>query len=286
MRCRRDDPDVVISARRHATPFPEDVAAAIRPGVARTGCRIVFGAPQHSLGNLGVIGAFPTGCAVSDWQEGLRVPDALQRTIALVAAILTAPMVVALGVAVRLDSPGPALYRASRLGAGGSVFECLKLRTMRLGADLSGPPITTADDTRVTRLGRLLRGFRLDELPQLWNVVRGEMRLVGPRPEDPQFYDPGNERHRLVFSTRPGITGPTQLAFLHEAELLDPADPVGSYRSLVLPRKLELDAAYLATRSTLGDLRILGATLARMLRRSPGDARVTRSKTHGADGRR
>lgn len=193
------------------------------------------------------------------------MPDTLQRAIALLVAVATAPLLVALGAAVRLDTPGPILYRARRIGAGGTLFECLKLRTMLVGADESGPPISTADDPRITRFGRLLRAYRLDELPQLWNVVRGEMRLVGPRPEDPRFFDPSDRLHRLVFAAKPGITGVAQLAFLREAELLDPADPIGSYRATVLPRKLELDAAYLERRSVRGDLRILGETVARIL---------------------
>ena len=199
------------------------------------------------------------------------MPDPLQRLIALVATVLTAPLMLALGTAIRLETPGPALYRARRLGAGGTTFECLKLRTMRVGSDDSGPAISVREDARVTRIGRRLRAHRLDELPQLWNVVRGEMRLVGPRPEDPRFYDVNDPAHRLVFNAKPGITGPTQLAFLDEIELLDPADPAESYRALVLPRKLEIDAAYLADRSTHGDLRILVATLVRILAgRRPG----------------
>src|SRR5664279_2662610 len=107
------------------------------------------------------------------------MPDPAQRAIALVLAVLTAPLLLALALAVRLDSSGPILYRAERMGAGGRPFRCLKLRTMRATRADLGPGVTTGRDPRITRVGGLLRRFRLDELPQLWNVARGQMRLVG-----------------------------------------------------------------------------------------------------------
>lgn len=185
------------------------------------------------------------------------MPDGLQRALAAIGALVTAPLVAVLALVIRLDSPGPLFHVATRLGEGGRPFRLWKLRTMRLGAAKSGPGISVAADPRVTRVGRLLRGTRLDELPQLWNVVRGDMRLVGPRPEDPRYLDLENPLHRAVVSARPGITGLAQLVHTDETTRLDPSDPEGSYRTAVQPAKLALDAAYLDRRSASLDVWIL-----------------------------
>jgi lipopolysaccharide/colanic/teichoic acid biosynthesis glycosyltransferase len=162
-------------------------------------------------------------------------------------------------LAMRLTGDrGPALYRARRIGEGGRPFDALKLRTMR--PDAGGTGVTVAGDVRVTRVGRVLRRYRIDELPQLVNVVRGEMSLVGPRPEDARYVDFDDPLHRFVFTARPGITGPTQLAFRDEAELLTGPDPEAVYRDQVLPAKLQMDADYLRTRTLASDLRILART--------------------------
>lgn len=210
------------------------------------------------------------------------MPFLIQRLIAALALVPLGPLVLALGVAVRLTSSGPAFHRAVRVGPGDSRFELLKLRTMRVGGD--GPAITAAGDPRVTRLGRALRRPKLDELPQLWNVVRGEMALVGPRPEDPRYVNQDDPLHREVFSARPGMTGLAAIAFRDEEALLATearaiAAEVGAskptpehieraYRERILPRKLAMDAEYLRTRSWQGDLAILGRTIGLVLRRS------------------
>lgn len=188
------------------------------------------------------------------------MPDPLQRVLALVAGVLTLPLMAALSLAVKLDSPGPALFGSRRVGAGGRSFVCFKLRTMAWRRPEDDPRITRAGDPRVTRLGRLLRRARLDELPQLWNVARGEMRLVGPRPEDPAFVDPSQALHREVFAARPGLTGLTQLFHADEAARVDPADPDAHYREAILPAKLRIDAAYLRHRSVALDVWILVQT--------------------------
>ncbi len=188
------------------------------------------------------------------------MPDTIQRLAGLVGALVTLPLVAALALAVKLDSPGPALYPATRVGEGGRPFRCRKLRTMRWAGPDAGIGITVSEDARLTRLGRLLRRYRLDELPQLWNVVRGEMRLVGPRPEAPRFVDLTDPLHREVFTARPGITGLTQLLYADEAAMIDPLDPERQYREAILPAKLRIDAAYLRHRSTRLDLWILGQT--------------------------
>jgi len=186
------------------------------------------------------------------------VKRALDLAVAVPLLVILSPVLVALAAAVRLTSRGPAFHRATRVGRDGRPFTMLKLRTMRAGP---GAAITTRDDPRMTALGRALRRARLDELPQLFNVVRGEMSLVGPRPEDPRFVALYSEEQRAVLALRPGITGAAQLVFRDEAALLDPADPDGSYIRAVLPRKLAIDLEYARGRSLAGDLRIMGMTL-------------------------
>lgn len=184
----------------------------------------------------------------------------LDLSIGAVALVIATPVLVGVALAMRLAGDrGPFLYRAPRVGEGGKVFAILKVRTMSEGP--RGSSITILRDPRVTPLGRILRRLRIDELPQLLNVVRGEMSLVGPRPEDPVFVDWSDPIHRRVFTTRPGITGLAQLQFHDEAELLTGPDPEERYRREVLPAKLKLDVEYLDRRSFLLDLRILAGTV-------------------------
>ena len=189
---------------------------------------------------------------------------ALDVTVGSVALAFAIPVLAGVAIAMRLSGDrGPFLYRARRVGEGATTFTVLKVRTMIPGT--SGPNLTMSGDPRVTRLGRLLRRYRIDELPQLLNVVRGEMSLVGPRPEDPAFVDLSDPLHRRVFSARPGITGLAQLAFHNEADLLRGPDAEGRYRTEILPAKLRLDAAYLDRRSTMMDVKILLRTVRTML---------------------
>jgi lipopolysaccharide/colanic/teichoic acid biosynthesis glycosyltransferase len=174
--------------------------------------------------------------------------------------VCSGPVLAATFVANRISGDGgPLFYSAVRMGEGGRPFNALKLRTMR--ADSAGSAITAAGDARITRVGRVLRQAKFDELPQLWNVLRGEMSLVGPRPEDPRYADWSNPLHRAVFSARPGITGPAQIEFRHEESLLASSDIEQTYVEEILPAKLVLDAAYLAHRSLASDLNLLGRTL-------------------------
>ena len=210
---------------------------------------------QHTVGDpgSGTPVRYPATALGSSWHTVLR--------------IVTAPVIAVLAIAVRLDSRGPAIYPARRVGRNGSVFRCFKLRTMRWHPDVREAAITTRDDVRVPRVGSFLRRYRLDELPQLVNVARGEMNLVGPRPEDPRYVDLTDPLHLAVFSARPGITGLTQLAFADEASLIDPADSDRHYRETILPTKLALDRDYLRRRSLRLDLWILGQTLGTALGR-------------------
>lgn len=180
--------------------------------------------------------------------------------VTLVGPILLIPAAI-VAVLVFLDSPGSVLHRAERLGLNGVPFTMLKFRTMRSGS--SGPGVTTADDVRITPIGRFLRLSRLDELPQLWNVLRGEMRLVGPRPEDTAFVAAFSEEYRAILAVAPGLTGPTQLEFAaKEAEMLaGDASPAGRYLETVMPLKVASDLAYVRSRSAPRDVAIIARTL-------------------------
>ena len=188
----------------------------------------------------------------------------LDVTVGSLTLALATPVLAGVAMAMRLSGDhGPFLYRAPRVGEGATIITVLKVRTMM--ESVAGPNLTISQDPRVTRLGRLLRRYRIDELPQLVNVVRGEMSLVGPRPEDPLFVDLSDPLHRRVFSARPGITGLAQLMFHDEARRLLGPDAEQRYRDEILPAKLQLDAAYLDRRTTLLDLRILVRTIRTVL---------------------
>ena len=197
-----------------------------------------------------------------------RAPEragARQRALDLAICILALPLLLVIGaviaLAVFLDSPGPVLYRAPRIGRGGRPFSMFKFRTMRHGA--SGPPLSTAEDDRHTPLGRWLSRHRLDELPQVVNVLRGDMRLVGPRPEVAEFVDAYPAQYERILSVLPGITGPAQLHFAAEGELLATAeDRIAAYRDSILPAKIDIDLAYAERSSLRRDVRILWRTAA------------------------
>jgi lipopolysaccharide/colanic/teichoic acid biosynthesis glycosyltransferase len=183
----------------------------------------------------------------------------LDCSVSLIALLILSPVLLSIAAAVLLETGRPILFTQSRVGRGGKLFRLFKFRTMRAGK--SGPSITSRGDSRVTRVGRFLRKFKLDELPQLWNVVRGEMSLVGPRPEVPEFVDVNNPVWLSVLQARPGITDPASIAYRHEEELLaKAADPIRYYRETVLPSKLALNVAYLRDRSLWQDLQVIART--------------------------
>jgi lipopolysaccharide/colanic/teichoic acid biosynthesis glycosyltransferase len=192
---------------------------------------------------------------------------AVDLVVGCLLLVILLPLYAAIALAVRLDSPGPILHRARRVGLDGRLITVFKFRTMGRDAPL-GSPITRAKDPRVTRLGRALRRWKFDELPQMWNVVRGEMSLVGPRPEDPRLVQRYTREQLDVLSVRPGITGPSQLLFRNEEDLLEAEDPEEMYVRDVLPRKLEIDLEYVRRHNLLDDMRILVRTV---LRRGDGD---------------
>lgn len=185
------------------------------------------------------------------------------------ALLLLAPLLLLIALVVRLDSPGPVFFRQERVGRHGQTFRIHKFRTMVADAPQRGLALTVGADPRITRSGRWLRRTRLDELPQLLDVLRGRMSLVGPRPEVPRYvahYPPGLRERALA--VRPGITDPSSLQFLDEDRLLAAAaDPEREYIEHILPRKLQAAADYAARASLWSDLQVLARTLQLLWRR-------------------
>lgn len=188
----------------------------------------------------------------------MRLIDVLAAALGL---LILSPLLLALALWVKLSSPGPIFYRARRVGRGGQLFHLYKFRTMVADADRQGPGITTAGDSRITPVGRFLRRTKLDELPQLLNVLKGEMSLVGPRPEDPRYVALYNAEQQRVLQVRPGITSPASLQYRNESELLRGRDWETVYTQEILPHKLALELDYLQKRSVWRDLGLIGQTV-------------------------
>jgi lipopolysaccharide/colanic/teichoic acid biosynthesis glycosyltransferase len=189
------------------------------------------------------------------------MPRALEVVGSALGLLVLGPLLLAIAVAVKFSSPGPVIYRADRVGQYGRRFTLLKFRTMRRDADRSGPGITVASDARITRVGSFLREHKLDELPQLINVLRGDMSLVGPRPEDPRYVALYSDAQMAVLSVRPGITSPASLAYFDESSLLTGADWEQTYVERIMPAKLNIELEYLKTRSLFADVRIILRTV-------------------------
>ena len=195
-----------------------------------------------------------------------RLFDLLGATVALV---LLAPLLAAVALWIKLDSPGPVLFRQLRVGQHGRLFSIHKFRTMVADAPQRGPQITVGNDPRITRAGACLRRAKLDELPQLIDVLAGRMSLVGPRPELPAYVAqyPAELRDK-VLAVRPGITDPVSLEFADESALLArAADPEREYVEVLLPKKLRAAAAYAQQATLWTDLQVIGRTLALLARR-------------------
>ncbi len=188
--------------------------------------------------------------------------------LTLPGVVVLAPAGMLISLWIKLDSPGPVLFRQLRVGRDGRPFQMLKLRTMVSGAEARGLALTTGNDLRITRAGRILRRFKLDEFPQLFNVLRGEMSLVGPRPEVRRYVDcyPADVKD-LVLSVPPGITDLASIKFRNENSILDgAADPEETYIREILPIKLRYYQEYARHHSTHEDLRIILRTLGAIFR--------------------
>jgi lipopolysaccharide/colanic/teichoic acid biosynthesis glycosyltransferase len=189
---------------------------------------------------------------------------ALDVIISGVALLLGLPLFMIIAFAVVADSGFPILYRQSRVGREFRPFSLLKFRSMVINR--AGPRVTAAGDARITRVGRILRVTKLDELPQLWNVLSGSMSLVGPRPEVPEYVKLFQERYRRILAIRPGITDLASIRFRNEETLLAMApDPLQEYADTILPAKLCLAEEYIAKWSLLLDLSILWHTAAAII---------------------
>jgi lipopolysaccharide/colanic/teichoic acid biosynthesis glycosyltransferase len=179
-------------------------------------------------------------------------------SVAFVGLILLAPVLLIVGFLIKLDSPGPVLYRGERVGKDGVPFGMYKLRTMVAAADRLGPALTHGADPRITRVGRILRNWKVDESPQLLNVLLGDMSLVGPRPESPDYVKHYTPEQRKVLRVRPGITGLTQVRFRHEESLLKRCtNREETYIEEIMPQKLALDLEYIENQSLLLDMKLL-----------------------------
>jgi lipopolysaccharide/colanic/teichoic acid biosynthesis glycosyltransferase len=186
--------------------------------------------------------------------------------LAAIALVLLSPLLLIIAVLVKRQDGGPALYKARRVGKDGRLFTLLKFRTMVVDAARTGPGITAAGDPRITPFGAWLRRTKLDELPQLVNVLRGEMSLVGPRPEDPRYVALYTPEQRRVLTVRPGMTGPASLSHRNEEQMLTGTDWETEYRKRIMQEKLEIDLNYLANRRLWSDLQIIARTALSLVR--------------------
>ncbi len=190
---------------------------------------------------------------------GKRVFDVVVSALVL---LILSPLLLLLALAVKLDSPGPVFYRQVRVGRYGRDFRIFKFRTMVWNADKIGLPLTTGKDPRITRVGALIRKFRLDEFPQLLNVLGGSMSLVGPRPEVRRYVDCYAPRYMETLLIRPGITAPSSIAFKDEDRILNSGgDPETVYVEKILPPKMALNLAYMDRISVWGDVKVMFRTL-------------------------
>ncbi len=190
------------------------------------------------------------------------VKRAFDIVFSLLGLLVFLPILLLVGVWIRLDSRGPALYRGVRVGRGGGRFRVLKFRTMVCDAEQIGGPSTSDDDPRITKVGKLLRKYKLDELPQLFNVMKGEMSFVGPRPEVPLEVDRYTPQQRELLSVSPGITDWASIRFRNEGEILQGSpNPHETYREKIQPLKILLGLEYARHHSLWIDLRIILATL-------------------------
>jgi len=187
-----------------------------------------------------------------------------------IGLILFSPVLLLLAVAIKLADKGPVFFRQKRVGHRGNPFWILKFRTMIVNAERAGLSVTQDGDPRITRIGRILRKTKLDELPQLWNVFRGEMSLVGPRPEVPRYVELYTPEQRKILDLKPGITDLATLEFRREEELLKTAADVERfYLEFCVPRKIELNLLYARDANLLSDTWIILQTVIPWLRRSP-----------------
>jgi lipopolysaccharide/colanic/teichoic acid biosynthesis glycosyltransferase len=195
-----------------------------------------------------------------------RVLDVVSASVGLV---VLAPVFGAIAIWIRIKAPGPVFYRGKRVGRDGRIFSIVKFRSMVEGAELMGGTATADDDPRLTVIGHTLRRYKLDELPQLWNVLVGDMSLVGPRPEVEKYVQMYNDAERRLLTLRPGITDWATIWDSNEGEVLaGSSDPERAYEEIIRPTKIRLQLDYLNQHSFVTDLKIIFHTMMRLVKRS------------------
>lgn len=203
-----------------------------------------------------------------------RMIDILASALGLA---LGSPFLLIIGLTVRMSCGSPVFFCQTRVGREGRVFKLIKFRSMRLAAGTQNGSFDAGSDSRVTPIGKTLRKWKLDELPQLWNVLKGDMSLVGPRPEVPKWVEAYPDRWARVLAVRPGITDPASIVYRNEEGLLAASpDPERAYRDVVLPHKLDLYEEYVRTQSFFGDIGVLFATLRAVFRAGDRPAKMER----------
>lgn len=191
--------------------------------------------------------------------RGKRLIDIVVSGISL---FILAPLFILIAVSIKLSSKGTVFYRQIRVGKGGENFQILKFRSMKSNTESLGSQITISGDSRITPIGKILRKFKLDELPQFWNVFIGNMSLVGPRPELPCYVEEYTDEQRRVLNIRPGITDIASIAYRNEEKMLALSpEPEKFYRSVVLPHKLTLNLQYISRVTFRNDLSLIGKTI-------------------------
>lgn len=197
--------------------------------------------------------------------------DAIKRFfdmfVSLIAIIVLSPFFILIALLIKIGSNGPVLFKQTRIGRNELPFEIYKFRTMVVDAEKLGTQITIGKDPRITKIGHFLRKTKLDELPQLFNVLKGEMSFVGPRPEVPKYTKLYSEQQRLVFTVRPGITDYASIKYRDENELLGNVEnPEKVYIEEIMPDKLHLNIEYIQRRSLLEDIKIIFLTVMKIMK--------------------
>jgi lipopolysaccharide/colanic/teichoic acid biosynthesis glycosyltransferase len=194
-----------------------------------------------------------------------RAKRAVDLVVAIPATIILSPLFMAIAIWIKLDSRGPVFFRQERIGQFSRAFRIFKFRTMVVAAERQGAQITIGADRRITRSGQLLRKYKLDELPQLLNVIKGEMSLVGPRPEVPRYVELYDQEQRPILAFKPGITSPASIAFSNESDLLArQSDPEHFYFTVLMPEKIRRDLNYAKRATVWSDCALLAKTFLRI----------------------
>jgi len=185
--------------------------------------------------------------------------------LSFIGLLLLLPLLIIVAIAILISSPGPIFYGSPRVGKGGKVFKMIKFRTMVVNADKIGPLVTAGNDPRITRIGRYLRKWKWDELPTLWNVLKGDMSIVGPRPENPKATQLYSEEQKRVLTVRPGITSLATIKYRREEEILEEAPDLESAYYQIMQDKLALELQYIENQSIWLDLKIIWQTILEVL---------------------